>query len=318
MKQFLSTKELSDFLGVNEKMVYTLIAEKGLPAAKVTGKWLFPRHLVEQWVENHTINFPDVHAGLPPYEGLLVITGSNDPLLDQVIAHFNRTHPEHLAVFGNLGSMGGLRALRRNLCHIASSHLMQENGEEYNFEFAFKELEKAPAVVNFALREQGIVVAKGNPRGIGSVADLARKQIRIVNRPLSTGTRLLFDRELAQAGIRGDKIPGYADEVSRHIDVGLKILSGKADAGLAIRATAAALGLDFVSLRWERYDFLIRKERFFDPGVQCFLGVLHDPAFQQMATALSGYDLSKSGRMVFPGTSGRPEADAAGGDAQAP
>ena len=90
MKKFLSTKEVAQFLGVNEKMVYTLVAEKGLPATKVTGKWLFPRYLVEQWLENETINYPKPTDPLPPYQGLLIITGSNDILLDRTISLFNR------------------------------------------------------------------------------------------------------------------------------------------------------------------------------------------------------------------------------------
>ncbi len=127
MKKLLSTKEVAEFLNVNEKRVYTLIAEKGLPASKVTGKWLFPRHLVEQWVETQTINYPDTGKLLPIQQGLLILAGSNDPLLDRSISLFNTHFQAPLAVFGNLGSMGGLGALRQNLCHIASSHLLQED-----------------------------------------------------------------------------------------------------------------------------------------------------------------------------------------------
>ncbi|MFC1830201.1 helix-turn-helix domain-containing protein, partial [Thermodesulfobacteriota bacterium] len=112
MKKLFSTKDVAKFLDINEKMVYTLVAEKKLPATKITGKWLFPRHLVEQWVENNTINYPETTVQLPPYHGLLIIAGSNDPLLDRTISLFNTRHPAHVAVFGNLGSMGGLRSLR--------------------------------------------------------------------------------------------------------------------------------------------------------------------------------------------------------------
>ena len=202
MKKLLSTKEVAEFLNVNEKMVYSLVSEKGLPATKITGKWLFPKHLVEQWVEANTINYPDNGTMLPPYEGLLIITGSNDPLLDRAISLFNSHHPDQIAVFANLGSMGGLTALRRQLCHISSSHLLQEDESEYNFDFAFKELDQMPAIVNFCRREQGILVQKGNPKKISSAADLAQAGIKIVNRSLSTGTRLLLDRELKKAGYK--------------------------------------------------------------------------------------------------------------------
>jgi excisionase family DNA binding protein len=92
MTQMLSTKEVAKFLGINEKMVYTLISEKGLPASKVTGKWIFPRHLVEQWVESSTVNYPQNHNVLPPYEGLLIIAGSNDILLEKALSLFNGRH----------------------------------------------------------------------------------------------------------------------------------------------------------------------------------------------------------------------------------
>jgi excisionase family DNA binding protein len=300
MNPLLSTKEVSRLLNVNEKMVYVLVSEKGLPATKITGKWLFPRHLVEQWIDANTINYPQSATDLPPYQGLLIITGSNDPLLDKTMWLFNTLYPGQVAVFGNLGSMGGLRALRQNFCHIAASHLIQDDEEEYNFDYAFKELEQLPAVVNFCKREQGILVQKGNPKNISGVSDLAQPDTTIVNRPLGTGTRLLLDRELEKAGIRGEKLNGYAHEVHRHLDVGLEILSGRADAGPAIRAVASLLDIDFIPLRWERYDLMVSKERFFDEGVQRFLSLLLDPQFRQIADALEGYDISMSGKMVFP------------------
>ena len=300
MENLLSTKEVAEFINVNEKMVYSLVSEKGLPATKITGKWLFPKHLVEQWIEANTINYPDSGIQLPPYEGLLIITGSNDPLLDRAISLFNSHYPDQVAVFGNLGSMGGLSALRKNFCHIASSHLLQENESEYNFDFAIKELNQMPAVVNFCRREQGILVQKGNPQSISAVADLAQAGIKIVNRSLSTGTRLLLDRELEKAGLNGDRIDGYSNEVSRHLDVGLEVLAGRADAGPGIRAVAGVLDIGFIPLRWERFDLMISKNRFFDEGIQRFLGLLHEKEFREMAARLEGYDVDLGGKMVFP------------------
>lgn len=299
-RDLLNTREVARFLNINEKMVYTLISDKGLPATKVTGKWLFPRHLVERWLENETINYPKSLDPLPPYHGLLIITGSNDILLDRLISTFNTLYTEHIAVFGNLGSLGGIKVMKSNNCHIASSHLIQENAEEYNFDAAMEELGQLPAVVNFCRREQGLLIAKGNPKGIQSVANLGENGIKIVNRHPGTGTRLLFDMELEKVGLKGRQIQGYDRELHRHLDVGLEVLSKKVDAAPGIRVVAGLLGLDFIPLRWERFDLLILKDRFFDQGVQLFIGLLHEPVFRNLVQDLEGYDLSLCGKVVFP------------------
>jgi molybdate-binding protein len=127
---------------------------------------------------------------------------------------------------------------------------------------------------------------------------------------MGTGTRMLLDRELNKTGVKGEKIEGYVHKVQRHSDVGLEILSGRADAGPGIRPVAALLNLGFIPLRWERFDLMASKERCFDEGVQRFLGLLHEPKFHRMVKeGLDGYDLSLSGKMVFRRTSrkGRPK-----------
>jgi molybdate-binding protein len=281
-------------------MVYSLVSEKGLPASKVTGKWLFPRHLVEQWIETNTLNYPETADSLAVSPAVLIIAGSNDLLLDKMLTLYNTHFTGNIAVFGNLGSMGGLQALRQNHCHMASSHLLQEDEQEYNFDFASRELDFMPAVINFCRREQGILVAKGNPKKIADIADLGRSEIRIVNRPLGTGTRLLLDRELKKAGIAGEKIEGYGNEVHRHLDVGLEILAGRADAGPGIGAVAGLLNIGFIPIRWERFDLMVLKDRYFDEGIQRFLSLLHEASFRRIAESLEGYDISTSGNMVFP------------------
>ena len=298
MDEMLSTKEVAKFLNVNEKMVYSLIADKGLPASKVTGKWMFPMHLVRQWIEAGTENYPQL-AKLPAYHGLVLIAGSNDLLLDKIISTFNLKHEKQMAMFGIAGSMGGLKALKQNLCHIASSHLVADN-EEYNFPFLKDEMNQMPAVVNFCLREQGIIVQKGNPENIQSAKDLGKQNIRIINRALGTGTRQLFDQELKKSGIKGETINGYENTLSRHMDVGLQILTNKADAGPGIRPVATVLGLDFIPICWERFDLLITKERFFDQGIQLFLSLLKGKVLQAAAEEYGGYDLSMTGKMIYP------------------
>ena len=303
MENLLSTTEVAQLLGVNEKMVYTLITEKGLPATKITGKWLFPAHLVEQWVESMTINVPTSGGELPQKPDLLMVAGSDDILFDRAMSLYIRLNPDQVVLFGLLGSLGGLRALRRGMCHIATSHLAEEDGQEFNFSYAANELEVLPAVVNFCRREQGLLVAQGNPLGIEGVADIGSRNLTVVNRPLGTSTRLLFDRELQNAEIKPSRVRGYTNEVSHHLDVGLEILSGRADIGLSIRPAAELLNLHFIPLRWERFDLLIPKELFFEKGIQQFLGLFHEERFRALADALPGYDLSLTGRMLYPGDS---------------
>lgn len=300
MNKLLSTKEVAKLIGVNEKMVYSLIAEKGLPATKVTGKWAFPQNLVEQWIEGNTLNYPKLVDKADHHQNLLIVTGSNDPLLDRTLALFNRQFPDQVAVFGNLGSMGGLRALRQGLCHMAASHLLQDDEEEYNFDFAADELDQSPALVNFCQREQGFLIQSGNPKGIQDLADLKKLKLTVANRPLGTGTRLLFDRELQKIGLNGEDVGGYQNEFSRHLDVGLEVLSGRADIAPGIRIVAHLLGLDFLPLRWERFDLLIAKDRFFDKNVQQFLNLLHEPAFRKQLPENTGYKLDHSGKVIFP------------------
>ena len=299
-RSLLNTREVAEFLDINEKMVYTLINEKGLPATKITGKWLFPQHLVEKWLENQTINYPEGVDGTTTGQRLLIISGSNDILLERTLSLFRRFYPDYLAAFANVGSLGGIKALNAGFCHMATSHLLQDNEAEYNFLFAREELGQLPGVVNFCLREQGILVQKGNPKKIQGIADLGRPGMKIVNRPPGTGTRLLLERELTKAGIEGGPIEGYQNELSSHMDVGLEVLSGRADAGPAIQAVARVLDLGFLPLRWERFDLLIQKKRFFEERVQLFLGLLHEKAFRDLADDLTGYDLSVCGKMVFP------------------
>ncbi len=299
---YLNTKEVARFLQVNEKIIYSLIHQKGLPATKVTGKWLFPRQLVEEWLETNLLNYKKGGAETTTDAGRLYIAGSDDPLLQQLFGFYRAKVKEPTLFFANLGSMGGLKSLRRGLCHIAACHLLQDDEQEYNFDFAGKELDHQPVFINFAGREQGLLLQKDNPKDINSVTDLARRDVTMINRPLGTGTRLLLDYEISRSEISVSEIDGYGNERSRHLDVGLEVLSGRADAAPAIRAVAGFLDLDFMPLRWERFDLLVDHECFFDPAVQSFLALLQDKAFHQLAESFDGYDLSLCGKVVFPDT----------------
>lgn len=298
--KFLTTKEVAKLLHVNDKMVYTLVNDKGLPATKVTGKWLFPRRLVEEWLETHILNLEKHTIRQLSDDGILLFAGSDDLLFQKTLTLFHNTYPSNVGFFANIGSMGGLKSLRHGLCHIGVCHLLQDDNKEYNFDFADQELDKSPVFVNFSRRQQGLLVQKDNPKAIRSISDLARKDLSIVNRPLGTGTRLLFDYEISRSDISFSQINGYHREVSRHLDAGLEVLGGRADVAPAIRAVAGLLGLDFIPLRWERFDLLVLRDRFFERNIQSFIGLLQEQSFRDLANSFEGYDISLCGKMLFP------------------
>jgi putative molybdopterin biosynthesis protein len=159
---------------------------------------------------------------------------------------------------------------------------------------------KVPVVlVHLAEREQGIVVPRGNPKGISSLTDLARSDIRFVNRQPGSGTRVLLDYELRKRNISPTQISGYEREEFTHMAVGVAVASGLADAALAVRAAARALALDFVPVANEEYDLLIARDFFDSRRGQLLLTVISSQSFKDAVNALSGYDTRRAGVVLY-------------------
>jgi putative molybdopterin biosynthesis protein len=173
-------------------------------------------------------------------------------------------------------------------------HLLDESSGEYNLPDIKKQIPEIPVqVVTFAHREQGLLVKPGNPLGITTLDDLPR--VRYVNRQRGAGTRLLLDFELKKRGITPESIPGYELEEYTHLAVAVAVASGLADCGLGVRQAAIALGLDFVPVGWERYDFVIPQEHAGHPVVAQMLDVLRSAAFIAALSAVPGYDTRETG-----------------------
>jgi len=294
---FLDTQGIAEYLGVNEKQVYTLIHDRGLPATKVTGKWLFPVHLVNRWVESSVINMPEQLPFLQETKQLFLIAGSDDPLFLKTLALFRQRNPETLTLQSRTGSTDGLVALGKGLVHMACAHLVDAEGE-----YSSKQIRELAgdevAVVTFAARNQGVILAHGNPHGIRSLDDDTLEQLKWAIREVGTGTRALMERELDLAGKEMETISHSAIPCDSHLDVALAVLSGQADTGIAIEAVAGMVSLPFVPLRSERFDLVIRKEVFFLEQTQRFIGLLQTPEFAELAETLGGYDTGDSGRIV--------------------
>ena len=230
-------------------------------------------------------------------ETAILALGSHDPMLDLLAQHLNAAHNTRL-VSGNLGSMGGLVALRRGEAHLAGCHLLDEETGEYNLRYVRQYLRRQPAqVITFAQREQGLIVPKGNPQRVQSIDDLPR--LRYINRQRGAGTRLLLDYELAQRELEPSKIAGYDNEAYTHLAVAAAVATGVAQCGLGVRSAALALHLDFVPVGWERFDLVIPRKHLEHPGVQALLQILNSDSFQQELAAQPGYDTSHTGHVQY-------------------
>jgi molybdate-binding protein/DNA-binding transcriptional regulator YhcF (GntR family) len=228
---------------------------------------------------------------------LVRIGGSHDLSLELLGGRL-RAGPSRITLrFQLSSSLGGLFALASGDCDLAGCHLLDSETGDYNAPFVRRVLPGEPVdLVTLAAREQGLIVAPGNPKRLGTVADLARPGVRFVNRPRGTGTRVLLDHLLATAGVPASAIAGYAREEPTHRAVAAAVAAGTADAGLGIRAAARALGLDFVPLAWERYELALRAATAEQPAVRAVLAALRSPAFIAAVEALEGYDTRETGR----------------------
>jgi molybdate-binding protein len=189
-----------------------------------------------------------------------------------------------------------LMALRKGTCHLAGSHLLDTETGEYNISYIKRYLKGLKvSVFHLVLRDQGLILAKGNPKGIKGLEDLTGKEITIVNRQAGSGTRVLFDYRLGKLGIKPESIRGYDHEEFTHMAVAVDVLSGAADCGAGIYAAARALDLDFIPLEKEQYDLIIPSSLVESPPIKLLLETIRSQEFKERVTALGGYDPAKSG-----------------------
>jgi putative molybdopterin biosynthesis protein len=231
----------------------------------------------------------------------LVVVGSHDNTID-VLGNelMGMARPVRISS-SHVGSMGGLTALRNRSALMAGTHLFDEIGGDFNFPFFRKYMPGLEvSCVNLAIRHQGLIVAKGNPLGIRGVEDLARPDVRFINRQRGAGTRILLDYHLKQAGIDPGRVAGYDKEEFTHMAVAVNVLTGTASCGLGIHAAAAALGLDFVPLARERYDLAFLPE-LADWKIEAVLDLIRSEGFKARIEALGGYETTLTGRIMEPG-----------------
>lgn len=300
-EEMMNTKETAQYLGIHEKQVYALIKARRIPSTRVTGKWIFPKKLIDEWIELHVQKgIGEVRQKGKRIEGALLAAGSNDPILDMLQTYSKKVHPDFHIFSANTGSTEGLKTLDRGYTDIAWSHLFDPNTNDYNIPFLTSYLSNIkPVVVNLFRREVGFIVAPENPLCIRGFEDLAHKEVNFINRQSGSGTRVLLDHHLQKAGIPASKIKGYDKEVFTHFEVGLSVLSKEADAGIATSAIAKILGLSFIPITKESFDMIMDQATFFKKGIQAFIKILDGEDFQKRVTGLGSYDFSESGKIRY-------------------
>lgn len=231
-------------------------------------------------------------------ENTIFCIGSHDITLD-LLAQYLTSFSRRL-VSANVGSLGGLAALRRGEAHLAGSHLLDLQTGDYNRSYIKLYLpETQVRLMIWVFRQQGLLVNKNNPKDIRSLVDLARPEVRFINRQRGSGTRVLLDFELSKLGIKTRSINGYAQEAYTHLAVAASIASHRADCGLGIAAAAQALELDFIPLFQERYDMVIPLRFFATDLLSPIFELMQSPSFRNSIAALPGYDVSKMGDFLI-------------------
>jgi putative molybdopterin biosynthesis protein len=304
-RRLLTVQEAARYLRLNPRSVYLLAQRGAIPATRVTGKWLFPEHLLDEWLESHARagdRPPTPARGAVSRPAALFAAGSDDPALELLLDAFNAgiRGPEGPLLFtATVGSTAGLRALGEGRADLAWAHLVDADSGEYNLPHLPRYLGGRPAaLVNLFHRDLGLLVWTGNPRRLGGVAEIARPGLRFVNRQAGSGTRHFLDTALGRAGVSPAAVSGYQDEVSTHWSVGLRVLRGEADVGVATRSVAHALSLGFVPLTRERFDMVIPKDLFFRPLVQALVEAVRSDRFRRRLEGLGGYDAREAGRVL--------------------
>ena len=232
-------------------------------------------------------------------ENTLVVIGSHDPLLDELADMMHLENDEVYMSSSHVGSMGGVMAVRRGEAHAAGCHLLDTETGNYNIAFIKKYFPKGGVkLLRCVGRQQGLMVAKGNPLGLHEFADIAQDGMRYVNRQKGSGTRILTDYLCKQADLDVDKIYGYDREELTHNSVAVQIASGSADAGMGIYSAAKLYDLDFIPICIEEYDLLIPDHAWDTPQVQQMVAVLKSDAFKEKILTMGGYTVENPGEVI--------------------
>ncbi len=291
MRDLMTTREVADYLRIKERKVYDLVQTRRIPCTRVTGKWLFPRSMIDLWVLRNT----EFHGPAPRPEAPPVIGGSHDPLLEWAV----RESGSELATLFD-GSLDGVRRVIGQQARACGVHVINADDGSYNTHLIDQNLGRAETVLlQWAWRDQGLITAAGNPLAIHSLADVVERGIRLTDRQQSAGSHLLLTHLLAPLGAQPDTLNRVARPARNESDAALAVADGVADAALGIAAVANQYRLNFIPLHRERYDLLLTRRDYFEPSLQALFNFARTDAFAEKARALGGYDISNLGQVIY-------------------
>lgn len=286
--RLLTTSEAAEYLRLKERKIYELVSEGAIPCTKVTGKWLFPQAELDHWLASSLVRPDGLEQVRPPP----IVGGSHDPLLEWAL----RESGSGLATLPE-GSEAGLVRFEHGGVVAAAIHLHtpDDDGDPNVAAVRTRGACRDAVLVGFVRREQGVLMAPGNPLGITSIADAAARQARFALRPAGAGAQLLLLSLLHRAGLTPRDIVRVDPPCPTGPDIAHAIRAGRADCGIATRSVANAAGLDFVPLTWERFDLVMRQRDYFRAALQAFLTFVRTPAMASRVAELGGYDLAPAG-----------------------
>jgi len=298
--ELMNTKEVAKYLDIHEKQIYLLIKAGKIPCTRVTGKWIFPVKLIDDWIQTSAQNgLKQARKRINSIEGALLAAGSNDPVLDILLTAIKTKHPVFNIFSANTGSVSGLEAFNTGLTDIAFSHLYDPETGEYNTPYLKKYCpDHQPVVVNLFYRQIGFLTPKSKSNSFRGWESLTQKDLRFVNRQRGSGIRILLDYELKNREIACADISGYDREVYTHFEVGLSLISGEADVGIASAAVAKILDLNFQPIVSERFDMVLDKNTFFQPAIQALIETLQSEQFKSRVEKIGNYSFKDAGRIL--------------------
>jgi putative molybdopterin biosynthesis protein len=291
--QLFTTAEAAAYLRLKERKIYEMVAEGTVPCTKITGRWLFPKAELDHWLAA-SVSRP---AGTARPEPAPIVGGSHDPLLEWSL----RESGSGLATLA-VGSEAGFSRFTSGEMLAAAIHLhvLDDVKADANVDAVKSRGGLQDAVmIAFCRREQGLLVAPGNPLKLASIEDVSRTRARLAMRPKGAGAQLLLLALMHRAKISLDQLAAVAPTCPTGPDIAQTIRAGRADTGIATRGVANAAGLDFVPIVWEPFDLVMRQRDYFHPPMQSLVNFMHSEEFRTRARELGGYDLSVTGTVRF-------------------